>query len=892
MEVVSICSYSGRNIYSHKPVVKMIVDLGDLAEKTTNEIEGFNDKLLSLFPGLYTHHCSVGYSGGFVERLTEGTLLSHVTEHLALELQCIIGYDVYFGKTRVIEEPYLYGIVYEYINTCCAKEFGYAAAEIISALASKQTAPVSDLLDRLYQIAYDTDLGPSTQAIFDEARRRNIPVRRLGNNSLLQLGYGCQARFIQASLPDATSTIAVDLAKNKQLAKELLREQRIPVPDGGVAETEDAAVVIAEQLHYPVVVKPFDANQGRGVTAAIGDEKQLRSAFHLARLYTERVIIEKYIKGRDYRILVVGDQVVAVAERKPPTIVGDGVHTIAELVDQENQNSNRGDGHAKPLTKIHLDEITTEYLARAEYRISDVPPCGEIIRLRENGNLSTGGSARDCTAEIHPRNKEIAVKAAKIIGLEVAGIDIVIDNISRLLTTKNGAIIEINAAPGLRMHLEPAQGTGKNVAAAILDHMYPTGTNPSIPIVSITGTNGKTTVTRLIRHVLMLAGKKAGMTCSTGTYIGDECISQGDNTGPVSAQSILYDTDVEFAVLETARGGIVRKGLGYDLADVGVIVNVSDDHLGMDGINTIEDLAFVKALVVEAVKPDGYAVLNADDGMTDTIIPKVSCNMILFSQNHNNLKVRSHINQGKPAVIVESGEICIYNRNRRTAVIGVDEIPITFDGKAVCNIENSLAATAGLFALGIGEHTIRLGLMSFKPDPVANAGRFNLFDLGDFRVLLDYGHNLSGYQCVSQFVKSMHAKRLVGVIGMPGDRRDSSILEVGKISGQVFSKIYIKEDKDLRGREPGETSAILREGVLSADVDPDNIEIIFSEIDALQNAIDHARDGDLIVMFYEDFESAYNLILEYGGDSGQLNFQPEGNTDYANIPEAEAEYLQ
>ncbi len=892
MEIVNVCSYSGRNIFSHKPVVKMIVDLGGLAEKTTKEIEGFNDKLLSLFPGLYTHHCSPGYSGGFVERLREGTLVSHVTEHLALELQCIMGYDVYYGKTRVIEEPYLYGIVYEYINSSCAQEFGYAAAETVFALASGQTVAIDAILERLYKIAYDTDMGPSTQAIYDEARRRNIPVRRLGENSLLQLGYGCNMRFIQASLPDATSTIAVDLAKNKQLAKELLREQRIPVPEGGIAESEEAAVVVAEQLGYPVVVKPFDANQGRGVTANIGDENQLRMAYQLASLYTKRIIIEKYIRGRDYRILVVGGRVAAVAERKPPILVGDGVHTIAELVEQENHNPQRGNGHTKSLTKIELDEVAREYLARAEYRINDIPPCGETIRLRENGNLSTGGSARDCTAEIHPGNKALAVKAAKIIGLEVAGVDVVIDNISRRLTPQNGAIIEVNAAPGLRMHLNPTQGESKNVAADILDHMYPMGTNPSVPIVAITGTNGKTTVTRMIRHVLSLTGKKVGMTCSSGTYVGEECISQGDHTGPVSAQSLLYDQELEAAVLETARGGIIRKGLGYDLADVGVIVNISDDHLGMDGINTLQDLAFVKALVVEAVKPDGYAVLNADDPMTEYIIPRVKCGMVLFSQSRNNLKLRAHINQGLPAVIIENDAICLYNRNKKITVIGVDEIPITFGGKAVCNIENSLAAAAGLFALGIGEHTVRLGLMSFKPDPVANAGRFNLFDLGDFRVLLDYGHNLSGYQCVSQFIRSLEAERLVGVIGMPGDRKDSAIFEVGKLSGQVFARIFIKEDEDLRGRDPGEVAGLLRQGALSAGAAPDQVEIMLSETEALRTAIDEARTGDLIVVFYEDFEAVYGLIRGYTDAAGAIAFLPGANLNQPEVAKVTAGYIQ
>jgi len=874
VEIISMRNFSGRNIFSHKPVVKMTLDLGDLTEISTKELIGFNDRLLSLFPGLNTHCCSPGYEGGFAQRLQDGTLVSHVTEHLALELQCIMGYDVYFGKTRVVEEPSIYSIVYEYINESCALDFGYAAADIVSALAKNETVPIDEILNKLYNASLESDLGPSTQAIWGEASRRHIPVRRLGEDSLLQLGYGKYMRFIQASLPDATSSIAVDLAKNKQLAKDLLRQHNIPVPEGCIADSEEAAVVLAEQIGYPIVIKPLDRNQGKGVTANIGEENLLRIAYKLASSFAPRVMVEKYIKGKDYRILVVGDQVSAAAERKPPYIVGDGFHSISELVAAENQNINRGIGHEKPLTIIKLDAVANEFLARSGLETHNIPEAGEIVYLRENGNLSTGGSARDCTAEIHPLNKALAVTAAKIIGLEVAGIDVVTDDISQVLTSLNGAIIEVNAAPGLRMHLYPTEGQSRNVAADILNYMYPAGTRSSIPIVSITGTNGKTTVTRMIRHVLSLTGKKIGMTCSSGSYIGEECISTGDNTGPLSAHSILYNKDVEVAVLETARGGIVRRGLGYDLADVGVIVNISEDHLGMDGINTLEDLAFVKSLVIEAIKPAGYAVLNADDPMTENIARMVDCNLILFSQNRRNLSIERHINQGGMAVVIENDLLCLYNNKGKTAVMGVYEIPITFEGKAICNIENSLAAAASLFALGVPHHTIRLGLMSFKPSPLANAGRFNLFDMGDFKVLLDYGHNLSGYQSVIQFVRTLDAARLVGIIGMPGDRLDKAIFEVGQVAGHVFAKLYIKEDKDLRGRSPGEAASLLYNGAVIGGANRDHIEIIASEMDALETAMLDALPGDLIVMFYESFDTALELIQEFTKEVNPITLFP------------------
>ncbi len=858
----------------------MTVDLGDWAEVTTNQIKGFNQNLLDNFPGLRTHYCSPGYEGGFVERLHEGTLVSHVTEHLALELQSILGYDVHFGKTRVVEEPSLFCILFEYINESSAREIAYTAAEIVMSLARGQAVEVDKILDDLYDLSCDSRLGPSTRAIFDEARRRHIPVRRLGSDSLLQLGYGRSMRFIEASLPGNTSSIAVDVAKNKPLAKQLLSENNIPVPGGGVVYNQEAALVLAEKIGYPVVVKPYDANQGRGVTVNIYDKILLTKAYQLADSYSNGVIVEKYVRGRDYRILVVGDEVAAVAERRPPYIIGDGVSTIAELVEQENLRPERGEGHEKSLTKIVMDGVCKEYLARMEMRVDDVLHPGQLLYLRENCNLSTGGSARECSSDIHPKNKELAVRAARVIGLEVAGIDIVTDNIAKLVTPSNGAVIEVNAAPGLRMHLNPTEGQANNVAAAILDHMFPKP-GDSIPVVSVTGTNGKTTVTRLISHVLTLAGKKVGMTCSSGTYIGSDCISKGDNTGPGSAQTILYNREVEAVVLETARGGMIRSGLGYDLANVGVITNISDDHLGVDGVQTLQDLAFIKSLVVEAVQPDGWAVLNGDDHLTGMISRRVKCNLCLFGLDRHGDLIGPHIDGGGSAVVAESDMICLYRDGNRSELIGIDEIPITFAGKAACNIENALAASATLLSLGISPSIIRLGLMSFRADPHSNAGRFNLFDMGQFQVLLDYGHNLSGYRCVSQLIGELEADRLVGVIGMPGDRQNRSIYEVGQLCGHSFDKIYIKEDSDLRGRNAGEVADILYRGVLSGGAKRRDVEIIRSEMEALQHALHNALPGDLVVMFYEIFEPAHRLIREYISRADRLTYS---NQDGAEVP--------
>lgn len=890
MKIIDMFRFDGRNIFNHKPVVKMLVNLGEFSEIQTKDLGGFNERLINFFPGLNSHYCSLRHEGGFVQRLEDGTLLSHVTEHLAIELQCIMGYDVYFGKTRVIEEPFIYCIVYEYQNPVCATDFGHCAAEIVVALAKDEPIDIDAVLNRLSDITSKADLGPSTTAILEEAKHRQIPVRRLGEDSLLQLGYGKNMKLIEASLPSTTSSIAVDIAKNKQLSKRMLLDNRLPVPAGHTIVSEDEAVAAADQIGYPVVIKPLDGNQGKGVTVNIRDEISLRSAYHLAKSYSQQLIVEKHIPGKDYRVLVVGNHVAAVAERKPPAVIGDGVHSIMELVAEENKNPDRGIGHDKPLTKIFIDSAVEEFLASTGLNINDIPETGQVVYLRGNGNLSTGGIARDCTTEINPVTKELAVRAAGVIGLDVAGIDIVMDDISQALTSHNGAIVEVNAAPGLRMHLKPTEGQERNVAKDILDFMFPEGVPASIPVVSVTGTNGKTTVTRMIRHILSLTGKKVGMTCSSGSYIGEECISEGDNTGPLSARSILYNKDVELAVLETARGGIIRKGLGYDLADVGVIVNISEDHLGIDGVKSLEDLAFAKSLVIEAIKPTGYAVLNADDRMTESIADRVGCNLIFFSQNKHNRLVEQHISDGGTCVLLENGLVCVYQNHCQHIVMGVHEIPITFDGKALCNIENSLAAVASLVALDVPFYTIRLGLKSFQPDPIANAGRFNIFDMGDFTVLLDYGHNVSGYQSVIQFVNQLNAKRLVGVIGMPGDRLNTAIFKVGQMCGRAFSKLYIKEDRDLRGRQPGEVAGILYHGALNGGANPHDIETILLETAALDRAMQDACPGDLIVVFYESFKAVLKLVEAYPNISNQpIPLFPVKNQDLYSIP---AVYVQ
>jgi cyanophycin synthetase len=871
VHIHNIQTFHGKNIYSHKPVIKIILDIGELYKSPTKSFKGFNDNILSAFPGLYKHYCSLGYEGGFVERLNEGTYIGHVTEHLILELQNILGYSVNFGRTRAIQEPNIYYIVVEYSNERCAVECCRAAVKIISGFISGESIDIDMLMEHLKKISIETELGPSAKAIYEEAKSRGIPTMRLGLESLLHLGYGKYSRRIEASLSDMPSCISVDIAGCKQLTKQILLDNRIPVPHGDIAYTEDAAVAIAEEIGYPVVVKPYNANQGKGVALDINNEELVRKAYSEAFKHSRLVMVERYIKGKDYRVLVVGDKISAVSERRPPYITGDGIHTIKELVEIENQNELRGEDHEKPLTKIKLDYVAIAVLDRYGLKPESIPEKGQAVRLRDNGNLSTGGTARDCTEEINQVNRDIAIRAAKAVGLDIAGIDITAEDITVPITNGSGCIIEINAAPGLRMHLYPTEGKARNVSSDIVNLLFPEGQPSSVPIVSITGTNGKTTTTRLIGHVLQLTGKKVGMTSTSGVFLDDKCIMKGDNTGPVSTRLVLMNREVEAAVLETARGGIVKKGLGYDLADVGVITNIGDDHLGLDGINTLEDLAFTKALVVEAVKPDGYAVMNAEDNMTPYIQKRVSCNLMLFSKEANNPLVIEHLRKDGRAVVVENNKIWIYDGNIKKALIDVRKIPITFEGMLECNIENVLAATAALYCMKVPLKSIIQGLATFETNP----GRFNIFDMGDFKVMLDYGHNPAGYEQVIKFIRKVNAKRLVGVIGVPGDRLDRNVCEVGELCGKTFDKVYIKEDRDLRERKPGEIAGVLYSSVLKSGIKKENVQIINCEEKALETAILDAQPGDLITMLYEELESAMTIVERFKQELSKNTVTPE-----------------
>ncbi|MGJ7044741.1 cyanophycin synthetase [Thermoanaerobacterium thermosulfurigenes] len=860
MNIKDIKVYRGRNIYCHRPVVKMVVDTGD-HDIPTKDIPGFNERLLKTIPGLSKHCCSYGYEGGFIKRLEEGTYLPHVTEHIILEIQNMLGYDVKFGKARLID-GHMYNVIFEYELEECALRSAKLAVKMVNKFINSEDFDFQQELEQIRKVVVEVELGPSTMAIKKAAEEASIPVTRVGNGSILRLGYGRYQKMIEGTITQNTSCIAVDIACDKILTKKIIKEYGLPVPEGDVAYNENDAIAIAEEIGYPVVVKPYNGNQGKGVFLNLSNKEELIVAYRNAKNISDIVIVEKHIKGKNYRVLVVGDRVVAVAERIPARVLGDGVHAIRELVEIENENPLRGIGHEKPLTKINIDNISQFVLKKQGYNIDDIPQKGVYVYFRESANLSTGGTAVDRTKEIHPDNIEIAVRAAKAIGLDIAGIDITMENISLPLNRENGAIIEVNAAPGIRMHHYPSQGKPRDVAKAIIDMLYPKGSKATIPIISVTGTNGKTTTVRMISHILRTYGYTVGMTSTDGIYVDDVCIYKGDNSGPKSARTCLADKNIDAAVLETARGGIVREGLGYDLADIGIITNISEDHLGIEGIETLEDLAFVKSLVVEAVKKDGYSVLNADDPMTPYIAKRAKGKIIYFSMHENNLTIKRHLENGGISVYLKDDTIVIAN-GEIIPIVKVDEIPATLNGKVLYNVENAMAAISACYGIKIPVNVISRGIRSFYCDENHNPGRFNIFNIGSFRVLVDYGHNIDGIKKVIESARKLNPNRLIGVIGVPGDRSDSSTLKVGEICGEGFDKVYIKEDLDLRGRKPGEVAKLLEIGVLKGGLSKEDVKVILKEVDALKAAMYEAMPGDLIVIFYEKYTPIIDAINNF-----------------------------
>ena len=854
MEIREIQAIEGANAYSHRPIIRAIVDLQEWTELFSNELGDFQQLLVENLPTLADHYCSRGKLGGFLERLQEGTLIGHVIEHVTIDLLTQAGQTIKYGKTRaILEEPGCYEIIFNYEAKEGAVEGFKQAFFCVKALLNQEPFDVAQAVNRIIKVMADYKLGVSTQVIVEACRERGIPVHRLNEGSLLQLGYGRYQRRIQATITGATSSIGVDIACDKEMTKKILGDGGVPVPCGHIVSTEEEAVGAFRDLENAVVIKPLHGNQGKGVTLQIRSEAEARAAFKVAQTYGDWVIVEEYIEGQHYRLVVVGERLIAAAKRIPAHVIGDGSSTIAELVAQTNEDPLRGEDHELALTKLRIDPVVLLTLTQRGLKLSSVPEQEEVVYLRDSANLSTGGIAEDVTDRVHPDNVDLVVYASKLIGLDVAGIDLVIEDIEESYRQKNGHIIEVNAAPGIRMHHFPSVGKARDVAKAIVEQVLPSG-NGRIPIVAITGTNGKTTTTRMISKILTDQQLLVGMSSTDGIYFNQKLWVKGDMTGPESARIVLRHPDVQVAVLETARGGILRAGLGYEYADVAVITNVSNDHLGQYGIETLEDIAHVKSLVAEVVKQHSYVVLNADDPLVVQMAKRTKGRVIYFSSEKDNIWVRKHLGIGGTAVFVRRGTILLCQGSKSCRICSVKQIPVTWDGLAKHNIHNVLASVAAGWALGLSALAIRNSLQNFSSDAEHNRGRLNLYELNGVRVFVDYGHNAAGIREVAKTLKQFKCGSLVGCITVPGDRPDESVREVGRIAAQGFKRLIIREDSDLRGRKPGEIAQLLYDEAVRSGLNQDKIEVVRSEIEAFRRGLDSCVAGDIFVMFYEHIE--------------------------------------
>lgn len=854
MEIKQIQAIEGANLFSYKPIIRAVLDLQEWSEKASNQLGDFSKRLSESLPGLSEHHCSRGKPGGFLERLEEGTYPGHIIEHVTIELLTRAGQTIPYGKTMRIPNQYReYEIIFNYENKDGAIEAFKQAVSLVEALLMGENVNVSAAIDQIKQTISRHDLGLSTKAIIEACKKRGIPVQRLNDYSLLQLGYGRNQRRIQAAMTDHTSCIGVDVACDKGLTKRLLNEAGISVPFGQVVTGEDEAIRAFREIGEAVVVKPYNGNQGKGVSLRLTTETEVKTAFRVAQTYGDEVIVEEYIEGHHYRLLVVGGRLIAAAERLPAHVIGNGYSTIQDLVELANLDPVRGEDHERALTKIKIDPVVILTLAQKDLTLNSIPAKGEIIYLRDSANLSTGGIAEDMTDRVHPDNADLAVYAAKVVGLDIAGVDLVIENIGESYRKANGYIIEVNAAPGIRMHHFPTVGQSRDVGKTIVDLTIPRG-NARVPVIAITGTNGKTTTTRMIGKMLSDQHLQVGMTTTDGIYMNGKLLVEGDTTGPESAKIILRHPDTQVAVLETARGGILRGGLAYDYADIAIVTNVSADHLGQYGIDDLKDLAHVKSLVAEVVKPHSYVILNADDPYVLAMAKKTKGKVILFSTFKDNIHIRKHLGRGGIAVFVRRGTILLCQGAQSYRICSIRQLPITLEGRALHNTQNALAAIAAAWALGLSTEAIRSSLEDFLPDEYHSRGRLNFYNLNGINICIDYGHNAAGIKEIIQTLKKYKATSLVGCITVPGDRTDEAIRAVARVSAKGFNRLIIREDDDLRGRKPGEVAEILYSEAVASGMEPHKIAVVLPEQEAFRFGLDTCSHGEMFVMFYEHLE--------------------------------------
>jgi cyanophycin synthetase len=881
MEILERSVYVGPSLYAHFPVIRLTIDLGELERWPTGRLgEPFIARLLEVLPGLHQHGCSYREPGGFVRRLRDegGTWMGHVLEHVAIELQNVAGARVTFGKTRGTATPGQYDVVYQYEQKDVGLEAGELGRRLLLSLlpAEAGVAAPADLdfeseRDGFIRFAQRRALGPSTAALVKAAEERDIPWLRLNRYSLIQLGHGIYSRRIQATVTGETRHIAVEIASDKEETNQLLADLGLPVPRQRLVQSPEEAVRAARRIGHPVVVKPLNANHGRGVSIDLGDDQAVARAFEHAREHSRSVLVETFVRGLDHRLLVVAGRLIAASKRVPGHVVGDGVATVAELVERVNADPRRGIGHEKVLTRLEFDHQADRLLAQRGYDRTSVPPRGEIVYLRSTANLSTGGTAVDVTDVIHPDNREMAVRAARAVGLDVAGIDFLTEDISRSFQEIGGAICEVNAAPGFRMHVAPSEGKPRDVAGPVMDMLFPPGTPSRIPIAAVTGTNGKTTTVRMVTHIFKMSGARVGLATTDGVYIDGHLTVEGDMTGPSAARMVLRDPSVEVAVLETARGGLLRSGMGYRYCQVGAVLNVQPDHLGLRGIETVEQLAEVKRIVVEVARDT--AVLNADDALCLKMADYTEAETICYvTVNPRHALVRDHIRAGGRAVVLEEGingqMITLYDGGSHMPLLWTHLIPATLDGRAAHNVQNAMFAAAVAFSMGRTLDDIRQGLQTFDSTFFQSPGRMNVFDEHPFKVILDYGHNPPAVKLMAELVRGMdvEGRRLV-VLAAPGDRRDEDICQIAVHCAGIFDHYICRRDDNTRGRRDDEVPRLLREALLEAGVDDAAIEIIESEETAVDAALRRAGQGDLLLVFGDDVQRCWQQITGFATDS-------------------------
>ncbi len=863
MKIVELKALRGPNYWSIRrgKLIQMKLDLEEMEHKPTNKIEDFRKNLEKMLPSLYTHRCSELKPGGFFQRVDEGTWMGHVLEHIALELQTLAGMDMGFGRTRGTGTEGEYYVVFDYMEEAVGLYAAKAAFRVCESLIDGKLYDLTEDIQCMRELREETRLGPSTGCIVEEAAKRGIPFIRLNKSSLVQLGYGINQQRIRATIAGTTSCIAVDIAGDKDETKRLLQSAEIPVPKGSIIRGEEELQSAVENIGYPCVLKPLNGNHGKGATTNIINYEQALAALTAAQKYGRSVIVEKFITGFDFRLLCVNYKFICAALRTPAAVTGDGEHSVQWLIEETNKDERRGYGHEKVLTQITIDDFTKKMLDDKGYTLETVPQKGQQVLVKPTANLSTGGTSTDVTDEVHPSNIFMAERISKIIGLDICGIDIMAPNLKVPITENGGAVLEVNAAPGFRMHIEPSEGIARNVAEPVIDMLFPKENTGRIPIIAITGTNGKTTTSRLVAHIAKAAGYKVGYTTSDGVYIQNQMMMQGDCTGPASAHFVLKDPTVDFAVLESARGGILRSGLAFRNCDIAIVTNVTADHMGLGGIDSLTQMAKVKSVVPETVYKHGYAILNADDDLVYNMRKELKCNVALFSMDENNPRIVKHCKTGGLASVFENGFVTIMKGTWKIRVQKVSEIPITYGGKALHNVMNTLPAILACYLYrNIKVADIKLALETFIPSPTQTPGRLNLFEFKHFKFLADFAHNPAGLQLLCDFVGKMDGTPKVGIISGTGDRRDEDIRELGVISAKYFDEIIIRQDKHLRGRTAENIVELLIEGINSQKDRQIPVTVILNEKEAIMYAYNTAKPGSLITIMCDVVAEAIGLI--------------------------------